>query len=228
MRATRTVNVDFRRLQGTGSTGVLVLMLMRAANDLAIANAGYRRYEKPAAGLEEHIRPGARRYFVRLQCGHLYEAMPLVRKVRYSRKLREVLSRCDEDTQTAFDDLVRYVTSGPEQAEFRKYVGSIRNKIAFHYDQAPVSRALADRAARQELRHGLVTLGTSIDLWRFDAADDIEGSIVIRELWEIPRTADIVAEDDRISGFGSRLCRQFIQFAGGLSVQFVREFALAT
>jgi len=41
----------------------------------------------------------------------------------------------------------------------------------------------------------------------------------------LPRAANLLAEDDRISGFGSDLYRDFIQFTGELSTDFVRQHA---
>lgn len=77
------------------------------------------------------------------------------------------------------------------------------------------------------MRYSLVTLGSNIDLWRFNVADDIELSVVARILWAIPDDADVRAEDDRISGFASGLCRDFIGFAGELCERFLVDHALA-
>jgi hypothetical protein len=200
---------------------------MRAANDLAIANAGYRRYSQPGPGLEEHIRPGARRYFVRLQCGHLAEALPLIEKVRDNAGLYTLLEKCSSDARAAFAHLVDCLEGGSQRADFERYVKSIRDKVAFHYDAAPIRKAVADRASRPETRFSIMTLGTNIDLWRFNLADDVEASVVVRQLWEVPRAEDLQAEDDRISGLGSNLCRDFIEFAGELSTAFVRRYAQA-
>jgi len=225
LRQTRTFNVDLRRLERTGQTGVLVIRLMRAANDLAIANAGYRRYSNPGPPLEEHIRPGARRYFVRLQCGHLSEAIRLVGDVRKNAELAALVPKCSADGQAAFAQLSGCLTGGPHAADFDKYVRRVRNKVAFHYDAGSIESALAERAAHPDMRIATVTLGTQIDLWRFAVADDIEASVVVRQLWEVPEGADLAREDDRISGFASALCRDFIQFAGELSTLFLRERA---
>jgi hypothetical protein len=77
------------------------------------------------------------------------------------------------------------------------------------------------------MRFSRVTLGSSIDLWRFNMADDIELSVVMRILWAVPDDADTVAEDDRISGFASGLCLDFIGFAGELCERFLVGSALA-
>jgi len=225
VRQTRTFTVDLRKIERTGATGILVIRLMRAANDLAIANAGYRRYSQPGPPLEEHIRPGARRYFVRLQCGHLSEAIRLIDEVRKDRDLSALIARCSANAQKAFGELTECLPGGLRAAEFEKYVRRIRNKVAFHYDAAPIERALDDRAAHPDMRISSVTLGTHIDLWRFTVADDLEASVVVRQLWEVPKSADLVAEDDRISGFVSGLCLGFIEFAGELGTEFMRRHA---
>jgi hypothetical protein len=219
--------VNFAKLERSGATGVLMVRIMRAANDLAIANAGYRRYDKPGPGLQEHVRPGARRYYVRLQCGHLNEALPLVQEAGKNSTVQVLIAACSSSAQTAFLHLTECVSGGIRHADFKKYVSSIRNRVAFHYDPGAIRAAIADLAGRPDAPVPKVTVGTNIDLWRFNVADDIEGSVVARQLWKIPRTADLTAEDDRISSFGSALCRDFIEFAGQLSEAFVKHHVQA-
>ncbi len=227
VRKTRTFTVDLRKIERTGATGVLAIRLMRAANDLAVANAGYRRYSEPGPGLEEHIRPGARRYFVRLQCGHLSEAIRLVEEVRRDANLGALIPAISVRAQTALSKLVECLPGEGRAEDFSKYVKRIRNKVAFHYDAPAIERALAERAADAAMRFSVVTLGTHIDLWRFTVADDIEASVVVRQLWEVRRDADLAAEDDRISMFASGLCERFIEFAGELATEFLRWRARA-
>ncbi len=87
VRATRTLTVDLRRLERTGPDGVLSLRIMRAANDLGAANAGWRQANREFSRLERHMQDGIRRYYIRLQCGHLVEAMGLIPGVEASPRL---------------------------------------------------------------------------------------------------------------------------------------------
>jgi hypothetical protein len=44
MASSRTVSVSVSKLQRSGPAGLLVVRLMRVANDLQLANEGYRRF----------------------------------------------------------------------------------------------------------------------------------------------------------------------------------------
>ena len=96
MRATQTFVVDLERLQRQGPHANLVVRLMRAADDIALANWGLNHYtnaDEPR--LRRHVQQGARRYFVRLQCGHMAEGLKLIEEVQNSRRLKTVLTVMD-------------------------------------------------------------------------------------------------------------------------------------
>ncbi len=227
VRGTRTLTVDLRSLERTGPDGVLMLRLTRAANDLATANAGWRHANREFLRLEKHMQDGVRRYYVRLQCGHLVEAVDMIPEVCASPLLRGLVEGCCPDAQASFGRLVDCTKGRPKRKDFERYVISLRHKVAFHYDPGVTELALKRRAASDDMRYSHVTLGSSIDLWRFNVADDVELSVVARVLWKIPDEADAVAEDDRISGFASALCMDFINFTGRLFERFVIKHALA-
>lgn len=126
VRQTRTFNVDLQKVQRAGPTGILVIRLMRAANDLAVSNAGYRFYSAPRPRLEEHIRPGARRYFVRLQCGHLSEAVRLIRLVRGDAVLQALIPDISADAEAGFRRLIECLPGELREADFDKYVRRVR------------------------------------------------------------------------------------------------------
>src|SRR5258708_1377172 len=182
VRETRTLTVDLRRLERTGPDGVLALRVMRAANDLAAANAGWRHANREFPRLEKHMQDGVRRYYVRLQCGHLVEAVDLVPEVCASPRLHGVVGRCSAEARASFGRLVDCTKGHSRRKDFERYVVSLRHEVAFHYKAGVTKLALARRAAREEMRYSRVTLGSNIDLWRFNVADDIELSVVARVL----------------------------------------------
>jgi hypothetical protein len=227
VRETRTLTVDLRRLERTGPDGVLALRVMRAANDLAAANAGWRHANREFPCLEKHMQDGVRRYYVRIQCGHLVEAVDLVPAVCASPRLRDLVDRCSASARASFGRLLDCTEGRPRRKDFEQYIIRLRHQVAFHYGARATELALKRRAASEEMRFSRVTLGSNIDLWRFNVADDIELSVVARILWKIPDEADAAAEDDRISGFASGLCLDFINFAGELCERFLIDHALA-
>ena len=225
MGATRTLSVDLRRLEGAGEDGVLVLRLMSAANDLAAANRALRDCAAGLGHLRMHMRDGLRRYFIRLQCGHLTEALPLIEEVEKSETLALLTGRVSVQARAGYARLQQCLKGGASRRNFERYVLSVRNSVAFHYSRKVVSKALKARARCEQTRYSHITQGDSIDTWRFNVADDIEVSAVWRGLWGVPDGADQRAEDDRISGFVSELCLDFILVAGELCSSFVQKNA---
>jgi len=225
MRATQTFVIDLGRLQTQGTDAHLVIRLMRAADDIALANWGLKYYSNEQPRLRMHVRQGARRYFVRLQCGHLVEALKLVEELRTSRTLKAVLNASEHFAQEAFQRLVECLPGGARRSDFESHIRLMRNKAAFHYDAQLVAKALASRAERQGSSRSTVTRGTESELWRSGLADDIEDTIVCRLIWKIPFSADLQAEANKIVEFGSSLCRDFLDVAGEVTFRFLRQTA---
>ena len=228
MKATQTFVVDLERLQRHGVDGNLVIRLMRAADDIALANWGLDQYTKEEQPrLRKHVQQGARCYFVRLQCGHLVEALKLIEEVKKSRRLKGIVKSSDRSAQAAFQRLVECLPGGVRRKEFEDQVRTIRNKAAFHYDVGLVAKALEDRSGRRDSSRCTITRGTEINLWRSGLADDIEDTIVCRFIWKIPMSADLQLEANRILEFASGLCRDFLDVAGELAFLYLREVATA-
>ena len=184
MPLTQTVYLDFRRLSHSGHSSI-ILRLMMAFNDIALANQSLAEWKREQPGIRKHLQMGARMYFVRLQCGHLNEAIEIIREVKNNGRLMVEVAKCSEQAQEAFQKLVACL-DGPQGRKFRRYIGQIRNKTAFHYDPDMTLAALQDRASREEGRRSSMTRGDELALWRFEAADHIVDSIVSRQLWRIP------------------------------------------
>jgi hypothetical protein len=226
MRATNTLVIDLGRLQRAGPEATLIVRLMMASNDLTLANLGLVYFSEDQPRLQKHVQPGARHYFMMLQCGHLNEAMKLIEKVSQSVNLSNLVKQCTSPTQEAYRRLTDCLSGGVQNNEFRKYIGAIRNRVVFHYDDDVVKKAIEDRAARLEARHSMITQGTDASLWRHNLADDIVESIVCRQLWKIPRSADLSAAADRNAEFCRNLCEAFVNFANEFTVRYIREHAV--
>ncbi len=224
MPETQTVYVSFRKLQRSAH-GSVILRLMMAFNDISLANHGLAQYKQEQPRLRRHVQIGARLYFVRLQCGHLNEAMKVMQEIRDDAGLRAEVGRCPAEVQAAFDKLTSCLDGGPGAADFRRYVGAIRNKTAFHYDPKLTLAALDDRAGRDEAATSTITAGDDLSLWRFEAADHILDSIVVRHLWKIPRTADLRTEADRIADYCADICLSFLVFAGEFAFRYMTRNA---
>lgn len=198
---------------------------MRAADDIALAHWGLRQFSQDRPRIESHVQLGARRYFVRLQCGHVVEAMKLVEEVQASPRLLALVPRCAPFARDAFNRLLDYLPGASRRTEFERYIRSIRNKAAFHYDRKLVEAALASRAARPRSDRATIMRASEATMWRSGLADDIEDTIICRLLWKIPMSADLATEANKILDFGSSVCRDYIDIAGELSFLFLRETA---
>ena len=198
---------------------------MRAADDIALAHWGLRQFSQERPRMESHVQLGARRYFVRLQCGHVVEAMKLVEEVQASPRVLGLVPRCAPFAREAFARLLDYLPRASRRTEFELYICSVRNKAAFHYDRKLVDAALASRAGRHGSSRTTITRASEASMWRSGLADDIEDTIICRFLWKIPMSADVAEEANKILDFGSSVCRDYLDIAGELSFLFLRETA---
>ena len=112
MPATQTLFVDLTRIQAQASDGVLVIRLMRAADDIALANWGLRQFTASQPSISAHVQDGARRYFVRLQCGHVTEGLGIVGEVTTSARLSLLVDRCTPEARGAFERLKECLPNG--------------------------------------------------------------------------------------------------------------------
>src|SRR3990172_253786 len=119
MAETQTIYVSFRKLRGSAHASV-ILGLMMAFNDISLANHSLSEYKREQPRLRRHVQTGARMYFVRLQCGHLNEAMKVVRQIRDEATLRAEVGRCSAEVRVAFDRLTSCLDDGPDATDFRR------------------------------------------------------------------------------------------------------------
>ncbi len=223
MPVTTTTPVDFERLNYRAESASVIIRLMMACNDIALANQGLAKSKEEYVGIRNHIQRGAGMYFFRLQCGHLTEALKLIRKIKNDPNLFNSVKRCRQFAQDAFGKLEKCLEGGSDYAQFKTDVIRVRDKIGFHYDKAFVDRALSSRAGRPGSRKSTITRGDHMSLCRFEAADDIVDTIACREIWDIPLDADVRAEANRCAKFGSDLCKAFVEFCGEFIWRYIRQ-----
>ena len=221
---THTEFFSFTKLaRATGAS--VVARLAMVCNDLAIANSSMGRYKDMKSKALNHVVQGARMYFVRVSCGHLNEGVQIIGEVRDHPSLANLLSRCGSEAQSAFTDLCACLPKGNEHKKFERYVGWIRNRVAFHYGANDVNWALGDRANKSNSGTCSMTLGEDIHSSRFEFADAILDTIVCRRLWQIPVKADVRAEADRISDWCFQKSLQFLVFGEDFVRRFLKNYA---
>jgi hypothetical protein len=225
MAKTLTIYVDLQRLQASGDSSSLIVQLMMACNDISLANQCLSNFRDEVPPIRRHIQRGALIYFIRLQCGHLNEAMKLIKEIQEDKHLLEKVKRCRSSAQDSFLKLCNCLKGGPDYKKFEQYVGRIRHNTVFHYDKTVVQKALSDRANRAEARQTRITFGDHISLCRFDLADEIVDSVICRQIWKIPKNVDLRKYADEYSDFGADLCKSYLVFCGEFIGRYVQEHA---
>ncbi len=225
MTRTQTTFVDLSRLLPNKKEASIIIRLMMACNDIALANQCLAQYKEEQPPIRKHVQKGALMYFVRLQCGHLKEAIDLIQKLCNDKYLLKRVDNCSKEAQTSFKDLTDCFKNEPNYIKYRDYVLKVRHKTIFHYDGKLVEKALADRANRTEAKTSKITRGDNISLWRFNLSDEIVDSLICRQLWKIPREENLREKADEISDFGSNLCVSFLDFCGEYIFSYIKEKA---
>ncbi len=201
----------------------LVVRLMMACNDLALSNECLGWYDGRLSVTEKHLRTGARLYFLRLQLGHLTEAMKVVAEITADPFLMSVVRTCHPFAQEALERLRFFADGGAQHGWSQANVASVRHNLTFHYHESGkwVDWALSDRASRKEARWSSITRGDQAKRWRFNVADDIIDSIICRKIWKIPRSADLreVADENVARVF--EILKDLLDFSG----DFIWRFA---
>jgi hypothetical protein len=216
MSSTSTKFLNFEKLQSQGQSAVTVIKLMMVCNDLSLADEALSRWQKEKTKMMKQRRIGAMMYFARIQLSHLHEGFKIIESIRNDKTLKSILERCDSRTQESFRKLENFLPGGSEEKTFERLIGRLRHNLTFHYDESGklTQKAIEDRASRPEARISSITRGTTPGLWHFKAADELIDSVVVRQIWNIPRDRNLRIEADNILGRVWQIGLDFIDFAG--------------
>lgn len=216
MSHTSTRYISFETLKARGSSALTVIKLMMACNDLLLANQALTEWKKEQPINMKSRQNGAGMYFVRTQLAHLHEGMKVIEAVRSDPSLMILVGQCDQETRRSFENLEAFLAGGVRRSEFEQLIGRVRHNLTFHYDESGklIEKAISDRAARAEARSSSVTRGSTAHLWHFKVADDVVDSIVVRQMWKIPRDADLRVEADKVADRVHQIFLWFVDFSG--------------
>jgi hypothetical protein len=222
MATTSTRQIRFDRLKLKGNDAVVVVKLMMACNDLSLANQALEDWKTTTDRQRRDRKRGAGMYFVRVELAHLHEAMRTIKEVDQTPSLRALVDRCDGRTRDSFAEVLSHAHGGAKYGRFAQLIGQLRHNLTFHYYQCDklVMDAIDDRAGRAEANLSTITRAGTAHRWRFDVADDIVDSIVVRQLWKIPRDADVREEADKIADEVHAILLRFLDFCG----EFIWKF----
>ena len=181
------------------------------------------------------------------QAGYLYEAMLLIKNgknkdeltLKTAPNLERYLVSLSTASQQDYEKVCSLLENGSNNADFKKYVENLRNRVAFHYDHGyRGTRTAPDTLVSEQAVIGLANFGLA-GTWilpernsnenervldhRFGFADMVIDYAIYRKVWGISNTKkgkDMSAEADRIVdliidwidaylGFASELCIRY-------------------
>jgi hypothetical protein len=221
--STTTRYLTFERLSWKGPDAAIVVKLMMACNDMALANEGLQRAKDELTGPLQFKRHGATLYYSRLESSHLMEGFAVLDALRNNTNLMAMVVTCDERTRASFAFLLDYLPGGPRRESFERNIVQVRNNLTFHYDESgkQIRRAIDDRASRIASNNTSVTRGSSMHFWRWGPADDLIDTIVVRQIWKIPRDSDLEAAVNEIVDEIHSLVLRYVDFCGAFIWRYI-------
>ena len=148
-------------------------------------------------------------YFVRLQIGHVLEAMAIIKWMNRQPTLKPYISSLSRKHQESYTTLLEFIGS-------RDFVimQDIRNKLTFHYDLNLVGQTLRQFRSSFGMLSASITIAEDNSEWYFQPADQIIDKIVVREFFGIPLTADVRSSVDQVMDRLADLIEHLGDFAG--------------
>jgi hypothetical protein len=224
-RASATWYTNFRRLQ-SDPHGVLLIRLMQAANDVYLADWNAVRYEPSnknrIPGPERHMQIGANQYFIRLMSGHLNEGVSLIYEFNERPALMRLVERLPQPCRKAHEELCSCLKGGVDFNYFRRTVGQLRDKAAFHYDPEMTRIALEQLANRQQPVPAKITMGSDFYLTRFNLADAAMDVALIRQILGTEPGKEAEKGLAPFAEFLNRKCLAFVLFVKGFIATYLK------
>lgn len=224
MSPSRTKIVDLRKLLNSGDSGITIILLMMAVNDIVLTNQSDKTWDEEKNPMNKALRAGARMYFVRLQFAHLHEAKKIITKIKKDRHLKARIDRFPLQKE-AFSKLTNLLKGESIEGKYSK---KIRDKTTFHYDSELVKEALVYRAKKKEGRLSEISETYDLSTTRLKVPDDIIDTLICRQICEISEDTELSEAINEIMGDLSSICHAFVQFGLEFSRSYIKEHALAT
>jgi hypothetical protein len=224
MNRTTTRSIDVATFAGKPGAAT-VIKLMMACNDLSLANDAQGAWKGEQPSMRKSRATSAQRYFVRLQISHLNEGLKVISDIRNDPSLMRIVGLCDAHTRATFAKLEQFISGGPERRKFDAAAGRIRHNLGFHYDESGklIAKALTDRVAKYRDSRTSITRGNAPHLWHFELADEVLDRIVVRNIWNIPDSADLGAEADKMALWIHEVLLAFLDFSGEFIWKFIER-----
>jgi hypothetical protein len=236
--------IDFKRVQRQGPEGLLMLRFATVVNDLLSGNHFVHiAKDMKADPKTKDIGRGLGQFAIKIQIGHLYEALLLIKNAndrieptldtlpRIKRHIRNL----SPSAQRSYRLLRRSLPGGRDHNKFKTYVEDFRNRVSFHYDagyrgrgkqrEAPIAKDALDRLAAKSVL-GRMAQAQDLSACRFSFADDVMDTAVCRLVWRIDNKIageDLQKAADKIAAWVNRRAKSFVFFGGELCQRYFAQ-----
>jgi hypothetical protein len=231
MSKTTTWMVSMKKLADRAELGGLMVRLMMALQDFALANHAMQTWKTEQSQKLKGRKVGAARYFLRMQISHIFEAFEIIQnEIEQSAALKTAIEACNAQTKKSYQTVIEFIKSDDYNLLLR-----IRNDIGFHYGRRVVLQSLQRLEKRQEKKrkeneytneHVALTLGHEALDWHFKPTELVENDVIIHGIFNLPQDeepADLQAKTDEIVMRLHSVAGVFADFAG----HFIRNHAKA-
>jgi hypothetical protein len=207
--SSRTFSVRSEKLLRDEKLGAVILRLMMAVNDIGITSRSLYEWQHTTDRKKKARWRGGVLYFGRVQSAHLFEALSIVKEIKEDNDLMAAVERADSKTQESFATVAKFIGS-------KDYgmMAKLRNVVGFHYEPKLSVRRLrkiVDKSPRHSMTY---SLGSATLDWYFELGDLIADEIVIRDVFQIPDSADLEQAATEVLNRLRVIALAFMDFAG--------------
>jgi hypothetical protein len=207
--SSRTWCVKTAKLRADEKAASVVVRLMMALNDIAMANEGLGEWTVTRERRKLARQNGGRLYYGRMLMAHVYEALSIIEDIQNSPELKALVQACDPATRSSFDAVAAFLKT----ADF-EMLCRIRNNASFHYDGKLAVRALEQIDKKFPGHAFTYSLGHEPLDWYFELGDLMLDRIVVRDIFKAAESIDVRAAIDPILMRMHMMASAFSDFGG--------------
>jgi hypothetical protein len=207
------------KIERLGPLGVVIIRLMMSMGDLTLASQALGTWNEECRPERERVKGAARRYFVRVQIAHLYEALKIIEYIK-ERHLDDV-ERCDAQTRASFERVAAFL----DAPEYETIAGRVRNDVTFHYVESDkmIARALKAITEKDPDKAGWVSIGRDLHHYNYEPATWVLDHIILRQIFKLGAEVNESDAADEVIGRVFEIQAAFSDFAVYFIERFTRQ-----
>jgi hypothetical protein len=197
-----------RDLALPGDLPSVLIRLMLAINDIALAADANDAWAETTEHPRAHLKGRARRYFVRLIMSHVHEALKIIDEISRSPDLIAIVDQSDAHTRENFKKLIAILNS-PERGRLSRF----RSNATFHYDKKVAAEHLQRVVGQDPAAPWGYSVGSTPVDWNFELGDAVMAHMVVKFVLgaDEPRSP---ARAKKVAEISTRLDQIAMMFTG--------------